>query len=179
MTPPTNPQPEEEVVWKQIEGSEFMISSRGDVVGRKGLPIKRFKTQGYWRLNVFQYGRYRRLYLHRLMALAFLPNPKNLPQINHIDGDKENYSIDNLEWCDQSHNIRHAYDMGLKVGIKGSKNGRAKLTESLVISIRKRRKMGVMAKDLAAELGVDITTICRATSGKRFWKSVPVVKEQS
>lgn len=58
-------------------------------------------------------GKQRTFYVHRLVAEAFLPNPKNFPQINHIDGNPHNNNVDNLEWCTASHNIRHAYDNGL------------------------------------------------------------------
>lgn len=53
------------------------------------------------------------LTIHKLMGIAFIPNPLNKPQINHIDGNKLNNSISNLEWVDASENIRHAYDTGL------------------------------------------------------------------
>ena len=51
--------------------------------------------------------------IHRLVAETFIPNPNNLPQINHKDGNKKNNNVKNLEWCNQSYNTQHAYDNNL------------------------------------------------------------------
>lgn len=61
---------------------------------------------------------------HRLIAIAFIPNPNNYEYINHIDGNKLNNSVDNLEWCTMQHNIKHAYDTGLKTGYWKNKKGK-------------------------------------------------------
>jgi hypothetical protein len=73
--------------------------------------------------------------IHRLVAIAFIPNLKGLPDVNHIDGNKFNCHVNNLEWCTKSYNSKHAYDNNLISAI-GEKNGQAKLTDKEVIEIR-------------------------------------------
>ena len=70
-------------------------------------------TVGYYQCNLWDNGKkyYRRV--HRLVAEAFIPNPNNLPQVNHRDGNKLNNHYSNLEWCSNSVNTQHGYDNGL------------------------------------------------------------------
>ena len=56
--------------------------------------------------------------IHRLVAETFIDNPKNYKEVNHIDGNKSNNRIDNLEWCDRKHNVLHSYQLGLKKSIQ-------------------------------------------------------------
>lgn len=66
--------------------------------------------------------KYYNVRIHRLVAIAFIDNPLNLPQVNHIDGDKSNNIVSNLEWCDSTYNIKHSYQIGLNVAKKGQEN---------------------------------------------------------
>ncbi len=62
----------------------------------------------------------KRYSVHRLIALTFIPNPENKPQVNHIDGNKQNNHVSNLEWCTSQENNIHAYKIGLNKAKKGN-----------------------------------------------------------
>lgn len=79
---------------------------------------------GYPQVNLCH--EYKRKYkrIHRLIALSFIDNPNNYKEVNHKDGNKLNWAINNLEWCTRSQNMKHAHETGLMIGIKNrNKNG--------------------------------------------------------
>lgn len=94
---------------------QYAINTKGQVKNlqtgyiRKNSPSKR----GYPVVSLRKDGKTYLRPIHRLLALAFIPNPQNYEQINHIDGDKNNYSLSNLEWCDAKYNNLHARLTGL------------------------------------------------------------------
>ena len=69
---------------------------------------------GYMSVVLVADKKYHSKSVHRLYAQAYLPNPNDLPCVNHINGNKTDNRLENLEWCTASHNIQHAYDTGLK-----------------------------------------------------------------
>lgn len=109
-------------VWKDIKGYEgiYQVSSRGrvkslsrtiiDTVGRvikkkeKILSFRISSCTGYPMLNLFKDGKRTTVTVHRLVAEAFIPNPKNLPCVNHRDESRDNNHVDNLEWCTYKYN---------------------------------------------------------------------------
>lgn len=116
-----------EEIWKDIEGYEgyYQVSNLGRVKSLRRWSgtqyynrekiIKPWLTiKGYYRVQLSRNGVYKNFFLHRLVAEAFIPNPKNKPQVNHIDGNTKNYSISNLEWATARENVQHACDTGLK-----------------------------------------------------------------
>lgn len=111
--------------WKDIEGYEglYQISNLGRVKSLKRNTKNQcknaevIKTQeirnGYYSVSLWKNGVGKHHLIHRLISQAFIPNPNNKPQINHIDGNKTNNHIENLEWVTESENARHAYNNGL------------------------------------------------------------------
>lgn len=124
-------------IWKEIAGYEgyYQVSNTGKVKGldrlvnhsKKGFKRVHGKECSYRKNSVrypevclFKQGTRKYALVHRLVALAFVPNPLNKPEVNHLDGVKSNNHVDNLEWCTSSENQRHAYGKGLQVGKKGA-----------------------------------------------------------
>ena len=120
-----------EEIWKDIPSYEgyYQVSNLGNF---RGLPrITKYKSNGirnypgknlltettkdnYQRIVLMKEGVKIRYQAHRLVALAFIPNPENKPFINHIDGNKSNNIVTNLEWCTASENMIHADNIGLR-----------------------------------------------------------------
>lgn len=127
----------EEEIWKDIEGycGRYSISNFGRIRSNfrfknkiKNNDVIYLKLQtnvnGYYANNLYDNEVNTKMRtIHRLVANAFIPNPNNLPCINHIDGNKLNNRVDNLEWCTYSRNNKHAYDVGLKSASNREKNG--------------------------------------------------------
>ena len=98
-------------IWKDIEGYEglYEVSSYGRVrnlVSGKFIKASK-KNDGYCRVCLTKNGCRKCINIHRLVAQSFLPNPDNLPQVNHKDEDKTNNNVTNLEWCTAKYNINY------------------------------------------------------------------------
>lgn len=94
--------------WRETVFDGYFVSDLGEVRGPSGKILSKQKNnRGYVTVCV----KNRQKLVHRLVATAFIENKKMLPQVNHIDGNKENNKCDNLEWCDQKHNTTHAINV--------------------------------------------------------------------
>lgn len=154
--------------------SSYLIDSQGNVWSVKtGKFMKPQKTKDYLRIRLVGDDGSRKCYsVHLLVMEAFNPKPKEGLEVNHKDGNKENNSIDNLEWVTHSGNMKHAYVSGLQIPVNGESHGKSKLTEALVISIRTEYQTGSYTqKDLAQRFGVNKSTISRVISNK-IWTHV-------
>jgi hypothetical protein len=92
----------------------------------------RHRDKGYMYVDLFYNNKGKHFYIHRLVALAFIPNLNNFKQVNHIDGNKHNNSVENLEWVTAKQNITHACNSGLKY-----KNKPIKFTKEIIEIIKK------------------------------------------
>jgi hypothetical protein len=127
----------QEEIWKDIPDYEgyYQVSNLGRV---KSLPKKWGRGNGYVKPEFFKkickyfdgyeytqlsIGTHRKKHkIHRLVAIAFIPNPEKKPQVNHINGVKHDNRVVNLEWATQSENIKHAYLYKLQTPKKGREN---------------------------------------------------------
>lgn len=111
-------------IWKDIKDYEglYQVSNLGNVKRKKdNYVFKKSKNSSGYRVVTLTKNKIEKsVSVHRLVANAFIPNPKNKSQINHIDGNKMNNIIDNLEWCTASENMEHAYKNNLEI-LKGKK----------------------------------------------------------
>ena len=101
----------------------YLVCSNGEIYSEKSNKFlkKDVDIHGYVRVKMTLDGRKdnRLISVHRLVTTAFIPNPDNKPDVNHIDGIKSHNYVSNLEWCTKSENIRHAMSHGLKPPTKG------------------------------------------------------------
>lgn len=129
---------------------------------------KRIGPNGYYQINLCINGKCKTFMFHRLIANAFIPNPDNLPCINHIDGNKLNNQLSNLEWVTYSDNTRHAFRMGLTHPAIGKNTKHGKFTEEAIKHIRMLSKQGKSQYQIASIYNVTRSTIQQILEGKTY-----------
>lgn len=107
--------------------------------------------------------------IHRLVAKAFIPNPDEKPDVNHIDGVKHHNGVENLEWAEKSENTQHAYRTGLAHGVRGAAHRSAKFTPEQIVEIRAST---LRQAALARQYGCSNSVISEIRARKTY-KNVP------
>lgn len=157
-------------IWRDIGGYAglYQVSNLGRVKSfhNGGRILKSHPDhKGYLRISLSRDDKTKTCKVHRLVATAFIPNPEDKPEVNHIDGNPRNNHVDNLEWCTASENRRHAYATGLIP--QGENHARAKLTNEQARYIRENPD-GLTGRELARQFGVDPVTISEIQRGKTY-----------
>lgn len=173
-------------VWKPVVGYEelYEVSNMGNVRsvdkttrdGRfwKGRPIKKNNVgNGYDQTVLSVDGVYRHAYIHRLVANAFIPNPENKPEVNHINGNKKDNRAENLEWVTKSENGLHSFRV---LGRKPSCNNKGKASKLRKLNNDQLEIVRTSSKScyaLAREFGVSDTVIQRIRRGESYKVQAP------
>lgn len=161
-------------IWKDIYNFEgaYQISSFGNIRSLdriitnsfgidkkyKGMIRKcRVGNKGYLYCNIWNNQTYKTVKPHRLVAIHFIPNPDNKPQVNHKDGNKLNNNVENLEWSTSKENINHAWENGLAISKVGDNMNGAILKEIDIPIIRE------LSKSMTQQAIADIFKVNRAT----------------
>lgn len=169
-------------IWKDVPGYEgiyqvnnigvvksldrFVVFKNGQRSFRSGKTLVSIKThKRCHKVFVSKNGKTRGMFVHRIVAMAFIPNPENKPQVNHINGNRSDNGVENLEWVTGMENIIHALQTGLHNN-RGQDSPRAKLTDAMVIDIRNDSRP---QKEIATQYNVSCTCIRDIKSRKR-WK---------
>lgn len=153
---------------------------RNIITGKELKPyIARQSNSGYYRLTLSYKGVRKTPLLHRLIALAFIPNPNNKEQVNHIDGNKSNNDLSNLEWVTNMENIRHAMKIGrhkpwiktqnrLTAGHKAGVSRRKLSTEDIRTIRGMHRNGGYTQQQLANQFKIARSSISEILSGNYY-----------
>lgn len=131
-----------------------------NTIGKNGYPFVSLHINGFAKKYL----------IHRLVAQAFLPNPSNKLYVNHIDGNKCNNRVDNLEWVTPSENLHHAYSTKLRTPTRGERNRQCKLTTKDIEWIKTHVIKGDKefgCKALAKKFGVTEPHISCIVNGKK------------
>lgn len=157
------------MVIKRYRNTDYYVSSDGRVASMKSKKwLRCYRINGYESIKINFDGKRKNVYVHRMVAECFLG--ESTLEVNHIDGNKENNNVENLEYVTHKENMEHANKNGL-IDNRGSKQGMSKLNEELVLEIKIKLKDGFKRKFLAKEYGVSYNTITKIDRGET-WRHV-------
>ncbi|AMW62260.1 HNH homing endonuclease [Bacillus phage Taffo16] len=166
----------EREVWKSLKdvvecGDNYEVSTLGSIRNNVTLRIlKPYTMKDYKRIKIAKDNKKKSYLLHRLVALAFIDNPLNHPEVNHKDGNKSNNTLTNLEWCTRTDNLKHAYATNLK-SHEGERHPRATVTDAQAVEIKEMIQNGYTTKEIMVKYGVSKYTVSRIKTGVT-WKHI-------
>lgn len=167
-------------IWKDIDGYDglYQVSNLGHVKsfrrGRERILKASPNSNGYPKVSL---GKCNNTFVHRLVATAFVPNPDDKPEVNHINGDKSDNRAVNLEWCTPSENTQHAFTTGLNSVPQGEDSPNAKFTNTQVRYIRDNPD-GLTVTKLAWQFGTNSSTISEIQRGKRYYNVGGAIRDK-
>jgi len=155
---------------KKIPNFDYAVAPDGRVWSYKTNKYLRpsLNHRGYCTINISNKEKKKNFLVHTLVAKLYIPNPKNLPQINHKDSNKQNNCVANLEWCTPLENMAHSFTVGTHKDIRGSKHFRAKLKEEDIPHIKEAYKAGETQTSIANRYGVTNPIISLIVNGKAW-----------
>lgn len=149
--------------------SRYTVNIKGEVTNKKTKKILKpmLTTNGYMRQYICGKG----YQVHRLIAEHFIPNPNNYPEINHIDCNRINNSIENLEWVTRSINMKRKFERGENFIVRGEKHGLTRFTNEQVLSIRKQWESGKSIYRLSKDFQCSTSTISDIVK-RKYWNHI-------
>lgn len=164
-------------IWEQIvykgERIHYEISSSGRVRNTRTRKILKpgRKENGYYIANIrVKKNKQKNMYIHRLVAKAFIdnPDPDKYIEVNHIDGDKSNNNVWNLEWVTSSENKIHAFKLGLLLPMKGEEHPNTEYTDDEIMKACEMIHDGKTNKEISKKLGIKKNVINSIRNRKRW-----------
>lgn len=159
-------------IWKDVPNYEglYQVSNLGNVkslarknknrVNREKIMKLKLNNSGYYQVWLCKNNKSKGFFVHRLIALTFVPNLNNFPEVNHIDAVKTNNKVSNLEWCTHMDNMKHANNLGL-ISIKEMTEAKRKYTQVDLNMVLELNKLNKSHKEISKETGIHKSTVKR------------------
>lgn len=154
-------------VWQDIPGYEglYYVSESGKIKNNNFVFDPVINKDGYYQCLLRKDGGRKNFVLHRLVALTFIPNPENLPVVNHLDGNKLNCAKNNLEWATVKRNCNHAIETGIHNPF-GENNNNHTISNANVLEIKRLLSLGESSRKISSTLNISRSAIQHIKKGR-------------